>query len=451
MDLVNVNQQTLDQIKKIFEGGGTPYSIRKDITTGTGLVAYNLEPAAKLLQPVITPLRNRIPRVANTRGGTAANWKVINSLDTSRNDPFTAEGTKASTISYTVADKTGAYKTISKGDNVSFQAQWAGKTFEDVKARSVARLLNNVLILEEQAILGGRNAALGSVTNPTVACDNTGDIADDTYNVIVRAVTNLGRGKKSTATSTGALSTSDQNRITATTPWVEGAVRYEWYVGTSGNEVLEATTSINSVSLTALAGTGAAVPADNSADTLAFDGLIAQITDANGAIVTTLDTGTYGVGTALSLDTLDAHLQRMWDTWKANPDVMYVNSQQSLQITNLVLAANGAPTLYVTNGADKSAITGGYRVTSYLNKTTGKPIDIVTHPYLNAGTILVGTYEMPFAASDIDNPIEVETRQEYMQLEYPIVAPKWEFEVLVDELLKLMFIGGWSAIRNIPN
>jgi hypothetical protein len=154
--------------------------------------------------------------------------------------------------------RAASYKTISKGDFVSFQAEWAGKGFEPGgnRARAVSRLLKHVMIHEEQAILGGRNAALGTITTPTTATATTGGtIAAATYNVIVRAETNVGRGKKSSAASqvtTGATST-----ISASTPYVEGAVRYKWFVGTAGAEKLEATTTINSVLLTALAGTGA--------------------------------------------------------------------------------------------------------------------------------------------------------------------------------------------------
>ena len=52
-------------VGEILKGGGEPYSsIRKEVSTATGLVAYNLEPVARLLVPVFSPLRNRIPRVA---------------------------------------------------------------------------------------------------------------------------------------------------------------------------------------------------------------------------------------------------------------------------------------------------------------------------------------------------------------------------------------------------
>ena len=97
----------------------------------------------------------------------------------------------------------------------------------------------------------------------------------------------------------------------------------------------------------------------------------------------------------------------------------------------------------------KDQITGGSRVTHYLSKVTGRPIPIETHPYQQQGTIGIFTFEMPFSASDIDNPIEIETLQEWMQIDYPPTRPAWDFEVLVDECVKIYFPGANAVIRNI--
>lgn len=454
MNPSEITQQTINAVVDVLKAGGQPYvpgqgvPVAKDVTQATGLVGYNLEAPSKLLVPVMSPLRNMIPRVG-TGKGTAAEWKVITALDTSRVDIFTAEGTKAATVNISVTPKTAGYRTISKGDNNTFQSQWAGKGFEDVKARAISRLLSTVMIMEEQALLGA-DTTLAAPTAPTVTSSASGGtIGAATYNVIVRAKTNIGRGRKSSATSTGALSGST-NQISASTPYVDGAVEYEWYVGTAGNEKLEATTRINSVNLLALAGTGAlaSAVADNHSDALAFEGLIRQIT--TGGIVRTLATGTSGTGTALALSDIDTVLQQCWDTWRAMPSQMWVNSAESIKITRLVLAANGGPGLYVVpDSSAQGALTGGYRVTHYVSPVTGHKIAINTHPYLKPGTLLLTSHEMPFPGGDIDNIMEVETRQEYMQLDYPIVSPKWEYEVLVDEVLKLYFPGSCALIRNI--
>ena len=49
----------------------------------SGLTFYDLEVGAKLLYPVLTPLRNAIPRVSG-KGGIQANWRAITAINTSR-------------------------------------------------------------------------------------------------------------------------------------------------------------------------------------------------------------------------------------------------------------------------------------------------------------------------------------------------------------------------------
>lgn len=458
----DVTAETLEAVRKVLGNEPMKYIpgygiIQKDITTSTGLNAYNLEPAAKLLVPAITPLRNMIPRIGNTRGGTRSEFRVINSIDIARSDVFTAEGTKAGTISYSVTPRYATFATISKGDNFTFQSQWAGLGFEDVRARGIARLLRHVLIHEEQAILGGNITEMGTasvaLTAPTTALVASGSLTDGAYRIKYRAVTNLGRGKLSAAGTSRTTATTN-NSVSATWAWVEGAVRYDIYadVAAGGTYKYQGTTQINSYLLGASAdynAAGAAAPADDSADTKAYDGIISQL-PATAATVTTLAAGTAGTGTQLALSDIDGAFRTAWDTYRSNPDVLVVNSEQSTRITNLVLAASGAPTLFVQNNAnEKAELVGGYRVSHYINKATGKNVPILTHPYLHAGTVMALTFDMPFPASDIINPIEIETRQEYLQLDYPIVAPKWEYEVLVDSTLKMFFPGSCVVIRNI--
>lgn len=448
-------QQTIDKLSDILKAG--PTAIIKDVTQSTGLNAYNLEPAAKLLQPVYSPFRNSLPR-PNTGKGTAANWKVIAGLDISRIDPFTAEGTKAATISTTSADKSAAYKTISKGDNVSFQAEWSGKTYIEQKAKASQRLLATVMQLEEQALLFGRSTNFGAVTTPTTATATTGGtIAAATYNVFVRAIAfprlagtiaAAGRGRVSAAASqatTGATST-----LSASTTAIDGAVAYEWYVGTAGTEKLEAVTGVSHVKFLALAATGATLASvsDNASDTLAFDGLIPQLVGAAGYSLT-LANGTAGTGTALTLANVDDMLQTMWDTSRADPDVIFMNSLEFRKLNALIQAATGLAVQVFTQSGDQTGLTGNVRYSWYINQTTGKRIQLMVHPFWPKGTLVACTYALPFSIEGLDNIIEVETRKDYMQLDYPIVKPAWEFEVLTDEVLKVYFPGAFGVIRNI--
>ena len=46
----------------------------------TGLTAYDLQAPAKNLYPIITPLRNALPRVQREFPGDAARWRTVASI-----------------------------------------------------------------------------------------------------------------------------------------------------------------------------------------------------------------------------------------------------------------------------------------------------------------------------------------------------------------------------------
>jgi hypothetical protein len=65
-------------------------------------------------------------------------------------------------MSITTSQKSASYKTIGLESDVTFEAQSAGMGFEDVMSTAGARLLQQAMIMEEHAILGGNL----SVANP---------------------------------------------------------------------------------------------------------------------------------------------------------------------------------------------------------------------------------------------------------------------------------------------
>jgi hypothetical protein len=71
---------TLALVKAAHQKALSPEEIAKTSgwnqasTATTGITFYDLEAPAKLLFPVLTPLRNSIPRVTG-KAGTQANWR----------------------------------------------------------------------------------------------------------------------------------------------------------------------------------------------------------------------------------------------------------------------------------------------------------------------------------------------------------------------------------------
>ncbi len=465
-------------------------------TATSGITAYDLEAGAKLLFPVLTPLRNSIPRVSG-RGGIQANWRSITGINTSNGNIGVSEGNRGVVAATSTADYTAAYKTIGLEDSVTFEADYAAEGFDDVKALATSNLLRALMIGEEKYILGGNNSvALGTCGTPTVTDVATGGaIAQTTVvSVIVVALTmegylnasvagglplsatrtladgsteavNQGTSIKSAAgsatTATDGLST---HSVRASWTWKSGAVAYGVYWGTAGNETLGAIVFQNSYLITVATGTGtqlasAGFTADKSRNSMAFDGLLTQaLTSNSGAYVKTLATGTPGVGSTLTGDgvggivEIDTALQSFWDNYRLSPDTIWVSSQQQKDISAKVLAGNANTAQRFSFNVDQGMIAGGVMVRSYLNKFSmsgAQEIPIKIHPNLPAGTILFTSNSIPYPLSNVGNVMQIRTRREYYSIEWPRRTRKYEYGVYADEVLQHYFPPSMGVIQNI--
>src|SRR5574337_2171298 len=164
----------------------------------TGITAYDLEPFAKTLYPVITPLRNSIPRVSG-KGGIQANWRSITGININNLEVGVGEGNRSGLVATNVTSNTAAYKTFGLEDNVTIQADLAAQGFDDVKARAVEGLLRSMFIGEEKIIVGGNNSvALGTTPTPSLTGSTTGGSLSGaaspgtTYSVICVALAHNG-------------------------------------------------------------------------------------------------------------------------------------------------------------------------------------------------------------------------------------------------------------------
>jgi hypothetical protein len=74
---------------------------------------------AAVLYPVLTPLRNRIPRVT---GGfnIQANWKAITGINTTNQRAGVSEGNRSAAISQTVKDYFASYRGYGLENFVTF-------------------------------------------------------------------------------------------------------------------------------------------------------------------------------------------------------------------------------------------------------------------------------------------------------------------------------------------
>lgn len=485
---------TLDLVRKAL---ATPDDvIAKTINTGTGLTAYDLQAPAKNLYPVATPIRNRLPRVGGGTG-TATNWKVVQAILGSGFDAmgWIPEGQRSGAMSYTTANKAASYMTLGEEDAITREAINAAKGFEEAKARMVLRLLQKMMLKEENALLfGNASLALGTCPTPSLSASGSGaTLPAATYSVICVPLTfegiqmhtvasgitqsktitgqdgktytlNGGAGQKSAA-ATQAV-TLGQTLFCSVTP-VRGAAGYAWYVGVAGSEKLELITTINSAAFSApLAGTGqlasALTASDNSTNTLGFDGLATwALNSGSGAYYKALATGTAGTGTKLTsggqgnINELDDMLLSMWNNYQVSPSVIYVNAQQAKDITNKILSTGSAPLLrYNTDGGEGFGFVGNGVIESYFNPFAldgGRKIPIKIHPKLPQGTILGWAEDLPaqYQSSEVPQVAEVKTRADYYQIDWPLRTRQDEVGVYAEEVLAVYAPFAMGVITNV--
>lgn len=458
----------------------------------TGLNFYDLEAGAKFLVPVLTPLRNSIPRVSG-RGGTQANWKAITGINTGKVRLGVSDGNRGGVIDVTTTDYSAVYRGIGLEGSATFEATYAAQGFDDARAQAGLRTLQSVMIGEEALILGGNGSlALGTTGTPSLSAATTGGtLATATLSVICVALSldglingSIAGGIQASITRTnpdgstdtyggGAAQKSSNATVSVTGPTgsvtasvaaKNGAAGYAWFWGAAGSEVLGAITTINSVSITATAAgtqTAASLPsADWSVNALVFDGLMTMCWKGMGSYTKTLPTGTAGAGTPLTGDgaggivEIDDALQWWWDNLRLSPDTIWVNSQEARNISRKILAGNATSAQRFVFDSVQQAIGGGIMVRTYLNRFSmggGQELQIKIHPNIPAGTILFTSSTIPYPLSNVGNVIQIKTRQEYYQIEWPLRSRKYEYGVYADEVLQHYFPPSMGVICNIGN
>lgn len=493
LELLKASQAKSDDVIKSF--------VQPNSAT-TGLQAYNLEAPSKKMYPILTPLRNEIPRVS---GGFAiqANWKAINNINVANVRAGVGEGQRGGVINYSMTENFAAFRGFGLENSVTFEANYASKNFEDVKALAVQQTLEATMVQEERLILGGNTSvSLGTTPTPSATGANTGGaLPAATYSLICVAlglqayldavgVNNGSTGQYfDAATSTipaaitrtnadGSTSTfgggsaavsaaasvvvggSGAGAVTASVAAVRGAVGYGWFFGASGSEKLVAVTSVNSVSITAVAASGAQTAAsmgsnDNSTSTLDFDGLLYQAMKAgSNAYYKAMATGNTGLTSdgAGGIVEFEEAFIGFYNKYRLSPSVAYISAQELVNITKKIVANGGAPLLRLTMAADnQGTIQAGVRVGQYLNKVTGTMVDLIVHPNMPAGTIFFYTKNLPYPMSNVSNVAQMLLRQDYYQLEWPLKTRKYEYGVYADGVLQHYAPFSMGVISNIAN
>jgi hypothetical protein len=452
--------------------------IQKEITLtsplSTSFAAFDLEAPAKLLTPRPTPLRNRIPRkkgvgtshrvkriTGYTGTGTGGQGQIWPGISESTQNNFAGGGStpleliRGPQISYTADDLILPYNSYSLSDQVSFDANFSGMGYEDLRQLSSTSTLYATMLMEERMMLMARGTASGysgtiaaptfALTSPVAASGQTA-LAATTYYVNVTSdagisANGFGESILGTEAST-AVASGDVLAITVAAP-VTGALGYNIYVGTTtgaANLTYQGTLKgtgtfyVQGALASGLTGnnapyttTGAAATrasSNTSAFSTGYDGILPTVlgpnSGYNNAINSTLSTSNPGA----EFQTVFANL---YQNVKGDPDVVLMNGNDRKQLSDAIKNGSTANYRLVINNPGESGTTYGSIVTGLQNEVTGKAVDIMVHPWLNSGVAPVLSWTLPIPDTQVSDVWANFLVQDYMGIQWPVTQFTYDF------------------------
>ena len=447
--------------------------MQKDITLtsplSTSFAAFDLEAPAKLLTPRPTPLRNRIPRkkgvgtshrqkqilgyTGTGTGGVGNTWPGITQSTTTAFGSINYE--RGPKISYAAQDLILPYNSYSLSDSVTFDANFSGLGYQDLRQLSSTSTLYATMLMEERMMLMARGTASGysgalsaptfALASPVAGAGQTA-VAAATYFVNVTAdagisANGFGESILGTEAST-VVASGDVLTVTVSTP-VTGALGYNIYVGTTtgaanltyqGTLKGTGTFTIQGAGTQGLTGnnaplttTGAAASrasADTSAYATGYDGILATVLGPNSGF-------NNAINSAFSTSNPGGEFQTafasMYQNVKADPDVVLLNGNDRKQLSDAIKSGSTANYRLVINNPGEDGTTYGSIVTGLQNEVTGKAVDLMVHPWLNQGVAPILSFTLPIPDTEVSDVWANFLVQDYMGIQWPVTQFSYDF------------------------
>lgn len=446
--------------------------IQKDISLtsplSTSFAAFDLEAPAKLLTPRPTPLRNRIPRkkgvgtshrvkrilgyTGTGTGGVGQTWPGITESTTTAFGSINYE--RGPKISYAADDLVLPYNSYSLSDSVSFDANFSGLGYQDLRQLSSTSTLYATMLMEERMMLMARGTASGysgALSAPTfalaspVASGSQTALAATTYYVNVTAdagISGSGFGESILGTEANTVVASGDVLTVTVSTAVAGALGYNIYVGTAtGAANLKYQGTLRGTGTFTIQGAGALVNGNNaaftttgaaasraSADTSAYatgyDGILPTVLGANSGYNNQINSTFSTSNPGAEYQTVFA---RLYDSVKADPDLVLLNGNDRKQLSDAIKSGSTANYRLTINDPGTGGNTYGSIVTGLQNEVTGKAVDLEVHPWLPQGVSPVLSFTLPIPDTEVSDVWSNFMVQDYMGIQWPVTQFAYEF------------------------
>ena len=436
----------------------------KDITLtsplSTSFAAFDLEAPAKLLTPRPTPLRNKIARkkgvgtshrikrlTGYTGTGTGGNGNIFPGVTETSTATFGSIAyERGPKIAFSAEDAIFPYFSYSLSDSVTFDANFSGQGYQDLRQLSSTSTLYATMLMEERMMLMSRGTASGlsgalaapSTVTLTARAKTGGEVALTAGTYYVYVTSDAGAFGESVSSSVASVTTSSGQVFDVTVNNVAGALGSNLYVGTTtGNanakfqgrfSSLQGTLNgaggltTNDEIVYSTTSTRTAPTADTSAYATGYDGIIPQI--VAGGTVNEINSQFSTANPGAEFQTIFGTL---YDNVKADPDEIWLNGSDRKQLSDAI--KNGSTANYRINlqQDDMGNYVGGAVIGGLHNEITGKLVSLSVHPWLPQGVAPVLSYTLPIPDTEVSDVWASVNVQDYMGIQWPVTQFSYDF------------------------
>jgi hypothetical protein len=446
----------------------------KDITLtsplSTSFAAFDLEAPAKLLTPRPTPLRNKIARkkgvgtshrikrlTGYTGTGTGGNGNIFPGVTETTTTTFGSIAyERGPKVTFSAEDAIFPYFSYSLSDSVTFDANFSGLGYQDLRQLSSTSTLYATMLMEERMMLMSRgyaaNGGTGVLLPPTVtltaATAGTGQTALGlTGTLYVWVTSDAGAFGESYSTAASVTGLTSGQVLNIAVSNVSGALASNVYTSTTNDPttanyvgrivslggVLQgssslATTNDNLVYNTTntrrapLASTDSSFANNTSAYATGYDGIIPQI--FKGGTVNEINSQ---FSTSNPGSEFQSVFGTLFDSVKADPDEIWLNGSDRKQLSDAI--KNGSTANYRINlqQDDMGNYVGGAVIGGLHNEITGKLVSLSVHPWLPQGVAPVLSYTLPIPDTEVSDVWASVNVQDYMGIQWPVTQFSYDF------------------------
>ena len=464
-----------DQLQQIVAAVGNP-DLTRSFTAGnlgigsvSGLVPFDLLAPSRLIYPVYTVFRNKLPRPAGQ--GTSRIQRVFTGIsgsqtggqsviDISIPELVQSSGSLSSTSwplnlpgtgSQTELQLNVPYRFFGLTESLSWLAQFAGQGFEDISALANLILLQEMMLGEEYAMLSATSTPLATPGTPTATVRTAGSNETALNTTLTNVTVTAGNYYGQTAASANSSSfvVAAGQVVDVTIPTVTGAQTYNIY-GYDGTSYYLLASNVGGSKYTlqgfSVLPSTVTKPASDTGtgSSTRMEGIIPTLTGKSvGAVYPANWQGGYinnKVGAHLSYNVIYTALQQLWDNsgsnnpgaFRADPAEIVGEGGDIMRLSNDVISQGSATTYRLfLDQSDVAGVRVGAAVSEFQNPITRSVLKLVVHPWLTQGTAMLMTYQLPQTWTNVANAWEMTMVQDYVSIAWPVIDATFRYSIFM--------------------